>query len=112
MRYKLLSTRFARYENGRLVRFEPGDVVDLTPEEADRFAGGRIEAVVVAVPDPVEPPTCVPTHELVARDAIAEIKVETDEDALLAVYAAEDAGRQRVSVLNAITDRLASLEDE
>ncbi len=40
--YKLLTVRYARVENGVVVKYPPGSVVDLTDAEAAQF-GGKIQ---------------------------------------------------------------------
>lgn len=45
MKFKLLRGRHARFEDGVLVRYAVGDVIDLSDEEARAF-GVRVEKVV------------------------------------------------------------------
>lgn len=43
--YRLLSGNHGRFEDGAKRRYHPGDTIELTDEQAARFAPGRLELV-------------------------------------------------------------------
>lgn len=47
MKYILNGVYYRRYENGLLVEYKDGETVDLSDEEAGRFAPGRILNVIM-----------------------------------------------------------------
>lgn len=50
MRYVFLGERHSRREGGQVVRYKSGDEIELTDDEARRFAPGVVKPVKQAAP--------------------------------------------------------------
>jgi hypothetical protein len=127
VRYKLLRGRYARYESGELVRYAPGDELELSEAEAQKLQylvepvkpadeslpPAEPESVVgwewsgSAVPEPLEEPAAEESRS----DLIKRIQAMNDLKEVRAARVAEIAGKSRKTVLAAADDRLEELGD-
>lgn len=127
MKYKLLTGYHGRFEDGKRVRYAPGDVLDLTREERAKL-GDRVVPHVAFEEDVAGAGTSFADDSeesasggagdwsellaLSAAEAIELIGTLDDGEKVLALLDTEEAGRARKTVIAAATERLDALTVE
>jgi hypothetical protein len=121
MRYKLVKGRHGRFEDGAFTKYAPGDVIDLTDDELSRLDPGRFEALgdpPVEAPSDEAPPDQPKLGDWshIADEPWARvaktIRATDDIETLVAIQEAEEAGKARKGVLEAVSARLEELAEE
>ncbi len=118
MRYRLLTGTHSRSVNGEWTRFNAGDTLHLTPEDAVQFTRGRLEVLDAEVSAPAAK---IPTDDLTrfvdvlgqnVSDVRADVDKIDDQKELELLIAAERAAGDRKGVVEYAAARITELTKE
>ena len=108
--YRLKKGTISRPEGDKRVLYTPGDVVQMSDEQLAAF-NGVLEPVHTA-PSPEAKEAAKKEKPALAADLVEAIANSDDEDELLKILEAEEAGPNRKSVVEAATAKLEELTTE
>lgn len=102
--YRLISGSHGRWEEGKQVIYEKGDLIDLTPEEV---SGLRKRVVKIESPSELMDWSFVQSQTV--PEVLEVVKGLDDIDSLSALLESEKSGANRIGVRKGVEERIKEL---